>query len=404
MRTLALIILGIFVLTIPVENIIIIANGSVTKLIGILSLFVGLAALSKRDVITFKPPSLFLTTATLFVLWGALTYYWSFTPGISIARTITFVQLLAMSWLIWEFGRTTREREFLLQMYIVGAYISLIIALNYFFSDTGFRNFGEGLNANDFAVVLALGIPMAWRLTFAFKNNWLYLVNLLYLPLAITGIVVAASRGGMIAALIALTIVPFTFNKLKPLRKLGLFAFLALGLWSIFVYAPKVFPELQASTARLSETSYELRQGSLTGRRNIWAAGLQVFADHPYVGIGQGGFAEAVRPIYGRAITAHNAYLGVLVNTGIIGLSLFLLIIAAIFVPAFIGRFPQRTFVLITLATLLVSIFSLSADSYKYTWFVLALLASEVPVMTTVDQGRRVAMANSSKLTSAAKN
>ncbi len=405
MRVVALVILGLFVLTIPVENIIVVANGSVTKLIGVLAVFIGVAALYRRNALTFKPPSLFLIITTVFIFWGSLTYYWSLVPGIALSKTVTFVQLLIMSWLIWEFGRTSRDREILLQMYIVGAYISLIIVLRYFFSiDANFRQFGEGLNANDFAVVLALGIPMAWRLTFAFKNRWLYVVNLMYLPLAVAGIVVAASRGGFIAALIALTIVPFTFNKLGPLKKIGLFTFLALGVWFIFVYAPEVFPELQASTARLSETSYELTQGSLTGRRAIWAAGLQVFAEHPYLGVGQGSYAEAIRPIYGRAISSHNAYLAVLVNTGVVGLSLFLLIIASIFIPALVGKFSQRTFVLVTLATLLVSIFSLSADSYKYTWFVLALLASEVPVLTTRARDIELVTPKLSKSTFSAKS
>ena len=381
LRTIALAMLCIFVLSIPTEDAVALAGGSLTKLIGIGAFGVGVVALFRRDKLAFKPPSLFLILTTLFMAWGFVTYYWSLEPDRAISRSMTFAQLLVMCWMVWEFGRTERDRAALMQAYLLGAYITLYIALNAFFTnEVGFRQVGADINANDFAVVLAFGIPMAWRLTFFFKNRLLYWLNLLYLPLAISGIVVVASRGGFISALVALMIIPLTFNKLGLLRKLGLVALLCLGTWFIFFYAPQVFPNLQASTERLSETSSELTSGTLTGRRVIWAAGFEVFAQYPFFGVGQGGFEQAVVPFYGSPVSSHNAYLSVLVQTGLVGLVLFLLVILSVLIPALVGRFSQRSFVIILLLTLLISVFSLNADYYKFTWFILSLLACEVPI------------------------
>ena len=388
LRTIALAMLSIFVLSIPTEDAVVLAGGSLTKLIGVAAFGVGVAALFRKDKLVFKPPSLFLIVTALFMVWGFVSYYWSLSPDRAVSRSVTFAQLLIMCWMVWEFGRTERDRAVLMQAYLLGAYITLYIALSAFFtSEAGFRDVGADINANDFAVVLAFGIPMAWRLTFFFKNRLLYWLNVLYLPLAISGIVVVASRGGFISALVALMIIPVTFNKLGLLRKLGLVVLLVAGTWFIFFYAPQLFPNLQASTARLSETSSELTSGTLTGRRVIWAAGFELFREYPFFGVGQGGFERAVVDTsYGRSVSSHNAYLSVLVQTGLVGLVLFLLVIASVLLPALIGRFKQRSFTIILLMTLLVSIFSLNADYYKFTWFVLSLLACEVPILAVDSQ------------------
>jgi len=383
LRTVALAMLAVFVLSIPTEDAVRLAGGSLTKLIGVAAFGIGVAALFRGNKLAFKPPSVFLIVTTLFMLWGVVSYYWSLFPDRAIYRSTTFVQLLVMCWMVWEFGRTERDRAVLMQSYLIGAYITLYIALRAFFtSEVGFREVGADINANDFAVVLAFGIPMAWRLTFFFKNRLLYWLNVLYLPLAISGIVVVASRGGFISALVALMIIPATFGKLGPMRKLGLVVLLSAGTWFIFFYAPQVFPDLQASTARLSETSSELTSGTLTGRRVIWAAGFELFEAYPFFGVGQGGFEPAVvSTFYGRSVSSHNAYLSVLVQTGLVGLVLFLALIASVLLPALLGRFRQRSFTLVLLMTLLVSIFSLNADYYKFTWFILSLLACEVPIL-----------------------
>lgn len=392
LRRLALAVIALVVATIPMENVIVLATGSVTKLIGIAAFALGFAALFRGSHLRFRPPPMFLIAAALFVLWGILSYYWSLLPGVSLSRSVTYVQLLALAWVIWEYGSSERQRAVLMLAYLAGAYLTFGIGLSTFVRpDNSFRYLGSGLNANDFAVALALGIPMAWRLTFMLRSRLLYWLSLIYLPVAIAGVVMAASRGGFITSLIVLSLVPLTFTKLSLLRKVGLFLLIALGVWAIFLYAPRVFPEVQESTTRIFETADELRGGTLTGRRLIWAAGWQVYAERPYLGIGWGGYRFAIAPIYGKAIVAHNAYLSTLVELGPIGLMLFLAMFASVAFPLLLQpRDLSYLFSLTILLGLATAIYSLSWEGSKVTWFVLALLAAEAPwIATPRDQRAR---------------
>jgi O-antigen ligase len=69
-----------------------------------------------------------------------------------------------------------------------------------------------------------------------------------------------------------------------------------------------------------------VRETSLRERFDVWAAGLQIFADHPWVGVGLGNFPLIVgryNPSY-AGIYSHNTYLAVLAELGLVGLVLFL--------------------------------------------------------------------------------
>lgn len=391
LRRLALALIALMVVTIPLENVIVLATGSVTKLIGFAAFALGLIALFQGPRLRFRPPPMFLIAAALFVLWGIASYYWSLLPEVSLSRSVTYVQLLALAWVVWEYGGGERQRAVLMLAYLAGAYIAFGIGFSTFIRpDNSFRYLGSGLNANDFAVALALGIPMAWRLTFIVRNRLLHWLSLLYLPVAIAGVVMAASRGGFITSLIVLLLVPLTFAKLSVLRKAALFLLIALGVWTIFFYAPRLLPEVQESTTRIFQTGDELREGTLTGRRLIWAAGWQVYAEHPYLGIGLGGYRFAIAPIYGKAIVSHNAYLSALVELGPIGLMLFLAMFASVAFPILLQpRGLPYWFSLTILLGLATAIYSLSWEGSKVTWFVLALLAAEAPWIATL-RDRRV--------------
>ena len=373
--------IALLIATIPLENVVVLATGSVTKLIGVAAFALGVAALVQGPRLRVRPLPFFLVTAGLFVLWVILSYYWSWTPQYTLSRSVTYVQLLALAWVIWEYGGNETHRKVFMAAYLVGGYAAFALGFAAFAqAGENTRDLGAGFNANDFAVALALGIPIAWRLASLARGRWLYWFALLYLPLALAGVVVAASRGGFITALIALMVVPFTFSGLSVLRKLGLMVLLAAGLWTIFVYGPQMFPNLEANTTRIFQTTQELREGTLTGRREIWAAGWQVFAEEPYLGVGAGGYRFAIAPIYGRAITSHNAFMSVIVELGVGGLVLFLAMFASILVPLLLSaRGPKFWYGVLLLLSLVVGIYSLSWEAAKATWFVLALLATEVP-------------------------
>ena len=387
LRAVAFWLLAGFVASIPSENGVTLAGmGSLSKLIGILAFGVGIAALFRRNTLSIRAPSFFLVSTIVFIFWETLSYYWSIVPGVTIGRTVTYAQLLIMVWLIWEYARTERHRAILMQAFVLGVYIILAIAIRTFLSADTFvaRSVGDNFNPNGFAIVTALAIPMAWRLTFFWKSRWLYWLNILYLPFALAGVVLAASRGGFLTTLVTLTVIPLTFPNLKLVRKLGLLVLIGALVWIIAVYVPNTYPELQANLERLSGTTQEVRGGDLTGRREIWAAGAEVFSQNTYLGVGSGGFRKAIEPIYGEARPPHNVFLSVLVDLGIMGLLLFLSLLFFVAWPTLRTASRARTFNLVLFAALLVGLVPTNAETDKFSWFILGLLASESPMILSL--------------------
>ena len=387
LRSVAFWMLAIFVASIPSENGVTLAGmGSLSRLIGILAFGVGVAALFRRNTLSIRAPSFFLVSAMVFVLWETVSYYWSIVPGVTIRRTMTYAQLLIMVWLIWEYARTEKHRAILMQAFVVGVYVILGIAIHTFVSSSEFvsRNIGESFNPNGFAIVTALAIPMAWWLTFFWKSRWLYWLNVLYLPTALLGVVLAASRGGLLTALVAIVVIPLTFPNLRLVRKLGLIALIGGVVWAVVVYVPNAYPELQTNLERLSGTTEEVRAGNLTGRREIWAAGIKVFSENPYLGVGSGGFGRAIEPIYGEARPAHNVFLSVLVDLGVPGLLIFLSILLCVAWPLLKVTSKARAFNLVLFTALLVGLIPTNAENDKFSWFILGLLASESPIILSL--------------------
>lgn len=79
------------------------------------------------------------------------------------------------------------------------------------------RYTGIGGNPNDIAAIMALALPMAWHLSLLQRSGWLRWLNLSYLPVAVLGVVLTASRGGAVIAVVGLAVIPLTYNDLHPL-------------------------------------------------------------------------------------------------------------------------------------------------------------------------------------------
>ena len=382
---LALWMVAAFVFSIPSENGVTIPGvGSLSRLIGVAAFVAGLASVIGRDRVRFRSPSLFLVVTALFFVWSAATIFWSVAPGVTLGRAVTFAQLGVLVWLVHQLVRTDRELAFLQQAFVLGCYVLIGVGLSAFLGTQGsaFRNVG-GFNANGFAIVSALAIPMAWGLAVRRVHGWLRVLNVVYPLFAIAAVVLAASRGGLLTALVALLIVPLTLGRLSLVRRLLLFASIAAITTVAFTFVPQAFPNLQQNLERLAETDEELLGGTLTGRTQIWAAGLEVYRGAPIVGVGAGGFNTAVTPVLGESKSPHNAFLSVAVGTGTIGLLLYVGLVIVAFV-GIIANPDRRWEHLVQFLALVVALAPTNSDNDKFAWFILASFAAVRPVLVVI--------------------
>lgn len=377
MRRFAFLLLALFIFSIPFEDQFRLGSiGSISRLAGVATLAAALPGLFVGGRFRLRPPSPFLLATALWLAWLLLSYFWSINGTATLRSIVTYGQLFAMAWLVWELARTEGQRRVLMQAYVLGGYASFALALSAFVSSGGFREVGS-VDANYFATFLALGIPFAWRLSVEAPSWILRLINVAYLPMAFAASILAASRGGLLAAVVALVVLVASVPIHRPLLRLGQLALLALlgaGLYTGLLFG---FPELQANTERLAEIPQEIQGGTLTNRRLIWTAGYRVFEDRPFVGVGAGNFANAIADVYGVPAAAHNTFLSVMVDGGVIGLALFVLVLGTAVVPTLAASSIGRAAGIALFLALIVGFGPLSIEERKAVWFVLAILASE---------------------------
>jgi O-antigen ligase len=129
-----------------------------------------------------------------------------------------------------------------------------------------------------------------------------------------------------------------------------------------------------ATWDRIGSIHDEISEGTLTKRTYIWAAGMDVFREHPLMGIGAGAFGASVYSKLDVPYVAHNSYLSVLVEMGVIGELLFIaLLIALVHVAIGLPKLESRAWTLLLL-TWAVAVLSVTWEHRKPTWFLFGML------------------------------
>jgi O-antigen ligase len=311
----------------------------------------------------------FHTAALLFVIWTGIGVWMLRMPSIP-QKYWTFVQLFLVLWMIWELALSEKRQRGLLVAYVLGCGVPAVGTILLYIREGGaLRRFSAGgADANSLGMTLALAVPIAWYLGLTCRRplwRWLYRA---YLPLGIFAIALTGSRGAMIALMVSLLVIPLTMS-LSPGRLAAAIGLLGLSGSLVVAYIPDRVIE------RLSTTGSSVESLSLGGRFMLWKAGAHAFAGRPLMGYGVGGFKRAITPELGSlALVAHNSFLSVLVEEGLVGLWLYMTMLLSVFFAVL--RFPrlERRFGLVLLATLGTAMLPLTWEDQKAAWFIMAAL------------------------------
>ncbi|MEE8450608.1 MAG: O-antigen ligase family protein [Thermoguttaceae bacterium] len=325
MRNIAFALSLIVIFVIPWENVVNVEGfGTLSSIVGVLAALFWIETVVVTNQI--RRPTLFHLIVGVFVLWNVATLFWSINGQRTIGRSWTYAQLFIMILMLWDLYRTPAALKAAMQAYVLGASISLVsVIVNY---DAGLtvvsRRFSAtGFNANDIGLILVLGMPLAWYLA-VFVNDTgklrlLRPINFAYLPAALVAILLTGSRGTLIAA------APVVLFILCTLPRLGIAwrAVLVAGaIWGASML-PSVIPE--ATFQRLGTIRSSIANEDMGGRIKIWREGMLIHGAHPMLGVGAGAYqTAAVRTHH----VAHNVYLSVLVESGIVGFAIFAVVLA----------------------------------------------------------------------------
>lgn len=161
---------------------------------------------------------------------------------------------------------------------------------------------------------------VASQLLFRARSSW----GSLFIPgiLLLGGVVLSFSRGALLSATVGLIFLIVIGLIVRHIR--FVFVVIMIVFSAIMVPTTRLVLDLFHQTPRfLGPTEYDV-----SGRFVAWAAGFRVFSQAPW-GIGPGQFEEGVAE-YFDYYSAHNTFLRVLVENGLIGLALLLTVILAV--------------------------------------------------------------------------
>jgi len=358
--------------------------GSIPRLVGLVASAVGVLYIVARRRV--RPLSWFHLFAVLFVLWAGASSFWSIDPEATRTVFLTYVQLLVLAWLIWEVAWSPDRQRALLQAYVLGAGAAAVLVISNYLLGVAFRpdvvtgRFAAlNQNPNELGLTLALAIPMASYVSLSQPDRCIAWKWQVYLPLAITAILLTASRESVISMLVALMIVPTTQQRLRLRTKAALYALAVASLMLASDFVPEESLERIKSAPRdIAGTYFGDPRPRDAIRSAIWIAGLEVVREHPLAGVGAGAFGAAVEPTLHNEFVSHQVYTSILVEDGIVGFLLFLAMIAATLTS--MRHLPplQRRFSIVLLLTLAVGSWAISWDHRKQFWFVLGVLAVQV--------------------------
>jgi O-antigen ligase len=362
--------LWVFVFSIPWERLLVLPGVAIIpRVTGAAALALALLAVVMSG--RFRRWHVFHVAALLFWVWAGSTLFFSHSGERLPAKFWTFGQLLLVLWMIWELAPSERRQRGLLTAYVFGAYVAALdTILLYRRQAEALRRFAAGgADPNDLAMVLALALPIAWYLGMTYRQPLLRWVCRAYLPVAVVAIGLSGSRGGMVATTVALLVVPLSMTRLSPGRLATAMVMLAVAGALAVAYVPETLVE------RLSTIGTELEGGRIGGRGKLWKAGLQAFAYYPVAGYGTGHFKSAITPILGgMSQVAHNSFISVLVEQGLVGFLLYMAMFVSVFRSVMKLPTLERRYTLVLLATLVVAMLPLTWEDRRAVWVILAIL------------------------------
>jgi len=280
----------------------------------------------KKNILTPISLSFFL-----FIVWSLISVFWAPNSAWALTKVSTYLGLFTVMQSVGLLNRGAVKRMW--ELLLVGVALSVLLGFilpppNEMIAASG-RFTSGGQDPNDFAnlIVVVLSVVFHGILPFRseIRNRLRRFVLLSSVSVSVAGGLLSLSR----TALINLLVFVLATVWLRRSVKSGFILVMVMALVSIFVLQ---FSDFTERAVQRYTTLQELHQEQTwAGRIDIWQAAVTVFTERPLTGVGTGNFAfvspnysyyaaliAAIREDGGGGV-AHNIFLSVLAETGIIG-------------------------------------------------------------------------------------
>jgi O-antigen ligase len=312
---------GLYVALIPFDNILRVGSGaSYVRLIAIVSALALIARMVLVRRFVFPKQGWYAWAAL--VAWAGLTFLW--TPDLPESQRIYGIVIQNFLILTVLAVYPVEESEFhgITAITILGGIGTALYAIFSHGYDGGRLTLigagGISADPNQFATSFILPIGLALAIGLATRTTLLRIACFAGVALMLVGILMTASRGGVVA--VAVLLIYFAF---RSRHRIQIFAVGAASI-AMTAFFPTVWGRFVHDEGAL---------GSGSGRTFIWEVGWRAIKEHWLVGTGIGSFPETYdanflavfqQQLQGWHRPSHNIIVGSWVELGIIGLAVVL--------------------------------------------------------------------------------
>jgi O-antigen ligase len=259
---------------------------------------------------------------------------------------------------------------------------------------------------NRYAQIMLVLLPLAIWIVRTEQRRVLRIVGAGMGALTLAGALLTFSRGAFVA--LVLTVLVALAMRFLSARQVVPMAIVLVGL--TFAIAPDYITRVQSLSTvdAATSTATGTADASLVGRATENLAAFNTFRDHPVLGVGPGEFFASYSQDEGNALDlrflqtrrhAHNLYLEMAADVGVLGLGMFLAIVLLTMAQlrrlshVWARRRPEmaelaRALILALVAYLASGIF-LQLSFQRYFWFLIALANATIWILSRLERTAR---------------
>jgi O-antigen ligase len=274
----------------------------------------------------------------LFLGWSLLSTGWAAEPTAALATTGRLVLNAVLFLIVFTAIRTRQQAEAVAAAFVAGALAATAYGLTHPSAtvEAGRLASSSGLDPNELAAVLVAGVVLGGALAANLgRSPGLRLAALSASAFCLLGIFLTDSRGGIVALGVTL----LAAIVLAGPWRIRILAATAVIAGATFLYFGAVAsPEARGRIESVTQGEAQLQNGRMT----IWTVGWRMAQANPVAGVGAGNFQHASKEyllqpgvltrtdqiLLEAPKVAHNTYLSLLSELGIVGLALFLTLVA----------------------------------------------------------------------------
>ncbi len=181
-------------------------------------------------------------------------------------------------------------------------------------------------------------------------------------------------------------LVPLGFVLFGRLRKIN--RKVRLGLVASAVFVAILIPVLVARST-INRIGEGMSGDTFRVRKDAWEHGLKAWVDSPFLGVGEGGYADVLGKQGERRLVAHNTVVGVLVENGLVGFTFYFLFWAIVIRRVLLMPKADRYFWLGLFACYLPHFLSGDVQYQKSWWLLGAMVLCQASQPSAADAKKR---------------